>query len=147
MAHANDGGGSIRIPAACCGLVGLKPSRGRLIDNDAARTLPVNIISDGIVSRSVRDTANFMAEAERYFKPRSLPGTGRLEGPSGRRLTIGLVLDSLNGHATDAETRAATEATARRLEKLGHRIEPISFRWPTPSPRTSPFTGLSWLSV
>jgi len=125
VAHANDGGGSIRIPAACCGLVGLKPSRGRLIDNDAARTLPVNIISDGIVSRSVRDTANFMAEAERYFNPRSLPGIGRLEGPSGRRLTIGLVLDSLNGHTTDAETRAATEATARRLEKLGHRIDHI----------------------
>ncbi|WP_286222237.1 amidase [Marinobacter apostichopi] len=125
VAHANDGGGSIRIPAACCGLVGLKPSRGRLIDNDAARTLPVNIISDGIVSRSVRDTANFMAEAEHYFKPRSLPGIGRLEGPSGRRLTIGLVLDSINGHTTDVETRAAAEATARRLEKLGHRIEPI----------------------
>lgn len=125
VAHANDGGGSIRIPAACCGLVGLKPSRGRLLDNDAARTLPVNIISDGIVSRSVRDTANFMTEAERYFKPRSLPGIGRLEGPSGRRLTIGLVMDSLNGHATDVETRSAVESTVKRLEKLGHRIEPI----------------------
>lgn len=126
VAHANDGGGSIRIPAACCGLVGLKPSRGRLIDNDAARTLPVNIISDGIVSRSVRDTANFMAEAERYFKPRSLPEICRLEGPTGQRRTIGLVLDSINGYATDAETRAAVEATANRLEKLGHRIEPIA---------------------
>lgn len=125
VAHANDGGGSIRIPAACCGLVGLKPSRGRLVANDAAGALPVNIINDGIVSRSVRDTANFMTEAEHDFKPRGLPTIGAIEGPSGRPRTIGLVIDSLNGEPTDAETRAAVDATARRLEKLGHHVVPV----------------------
>lgn len=125
VAHANDGGGSIRIPAACCGLVGLKPSRGRLIDNDAARTLPINIIADGIVSRSVRDTAHFMEQAERYFRPPGLPAIGRNEGPTGKTLTIGLVLDSINGHATDDDTRRTVERTARQLEKLGHRIVPM----------------------
>lgn len=125
VAHANDGGGSIRIPAACCGLVGLKPSRGRLMANDAAAALPINIINDGIVSRSVRDTANFMIEAERDFTPSGLPAIGAIEGPSGKPLTIGLVIDSLNNQPTDAETRAAVEHTARRLEKLGHRVVPV----------------------
>ncbi len=125
VAHANDGGGSIRIPAACCGLVGLKPGRGRVIDNDAAKSLPVNILSDGIVSRSVRDTAGFMARAEEYFHNPELPVIGKIEGPSGRKLRIGLVLDSITGYRTDDETRSTVEATARRLEKLGHRVEPV----------------------
>lgn len=126
VAHANDGGGSIRIPAACCGLVGLKPTRGRFVDNDAVHSLPINIISDGIVSRSVRDTANFLAEAEFWFRNPRLAPVGRVEGPSGRRLRIGLVLDSINGHRTDEVTREAVEATARKLERLGHQVIPVA---------------------
>lgn len=125
IAHANDGGGSIRIPAACCGLVGLKPSRGRVIDNDAAKSLPINIVSDGVVTRSVRDTANFYYGAEQYFRNPKLAPIGKVEGPSARALRIGLVMDSINGHPTDATTREAVETTARALEKLGHRIEPM----------------------
>lgn len=125
IAHANDGGGSIRIPAACCGLVGLKPTRGRLVDNDAAKSLPINIVSDGVVTRSVRDTANFYSGAERYFHNPKLPPVGRVEGPSSRSLKIGLVIDSINGHPTDAITREAVESTARVLEKLGHTIIPM----------------------
>ena len=125
VAHANDGGGSIRIPAACCGLVGLMPGRGRVIDNDAAKSLPVNILSDGIVSRTVRDTAGFMARAEEYFNNPKLPAIGKIEGPSGRKLRIGLALDSITGYRTDDETRATVEATAHRMEKLGHIVEPI----------------------
>jgi len=56
IAHANDGGGSIHIPAAGCGLVGLKPTRGRVVDAAEAATMPVNIISNGVVTRTVRDT-------------------------------------------------------------------------------------------
>lgn len=125
IAHANDGGGSIRIPAACCGLVGLKPTRGRLIDNEAAASLPLNIISEGVVTRSVRDTANFFDQAETYYRNPKLPLVGRIEGPSGRPLRIGLVLDSINGHKTDDITRQTVEETALRLERLGHRIEPV----------------------
>lgn len=125
IAHANDGGGSIRIPAACCGLVGLKPTRGRLVDNEAAASLPINIISEGVVTRSVRDTANFMDQAEAFYRNPKLPVVGRIEGPSGRSLRIGLVLDSINGHKTDDITRQTVEETARRLEKLGHHIEPV----------------------
>ncbi|WP_421846193.1 amidase [Marinobacter sp.] len=125
IAHANDGGGSIRIPAACCGLVGLKPTRGRLIDNEAAASLPINIISEGVVTRSVRDTANFLDQAEAYYRNPKLPPVGKIEGPSGRALKIGLVLDSINGHKTDDITRQTVEETALRLEKLGHYIEPV----------------------
>jgi len=126
IAHANDGGGSIRIPAACCGLVGLKPTCGRVIDNDAAKSLPINILSDGVVTRSVRDTANFIYQAELYFRNTKLPAVGKVEGPSEKRLRIGLVLDSINGHKSDDVTRQTVEATARRLEALGHSIEPVA---------------------
>lgn len=125
VAHANDGGGSIRIPAACCGLVGLKPSRGRLADGPQARMMPVNLVSEGLLSRSVRDTAAFLAAAEEYRPSRALPAVGHVRSPGDRRLRIGLVLDSISGTPTDAETRDAVRATATRLEKLGHRVEPV----------------------
>lgn len=123
IAHANDGGGSIRIPAACCGLVGLKPTRGRFIDGEQARSLPVNIVSEGVVTRSVRDTAHFFAGMEGTWRNSKLKPVGLVEGPGKRSLRIGLVLDSISGHATDAETRAAVMATAKLLESLGHRVE------------------------
>jgi len=84
IAHANDGGGSIRIPAACCGLIGLKPTRGRTFGSDASKSLPINIISEGVVTRSVRDTAHFFAGMERSFQNPKLPAIGLIEHPSGR---------------------------------------------------------------
>lgn len=132
VAHANDGGGSIRIPAACCGLVGLKPTRGRFIDSEQARSLPVNIIGEGIVSRSVRDQAAFFAGMERTWYNRALPPIGRVEGPGNRKLRIGLVMDSITGTPTCAETRAVVEQTARLLEGMGHAVEPM----PLPVPPT-----------
>lgn len=123
LAHANDGGGSIRIPAACAGLVGLKPSRGRHLDGETARIMPVNIVSEGVVSRTVRDTAAFVAAMEDHWANPKLPRVGLVEGPSDRKLRIGLVLESVNGVAIDAQTRTAVEETATLLEKLGHRVE------------------------
>ncbi|QFR02201.1 amidase [Streptomyces phaeolivaceus] len=125
IAHANDGGGSIRIPAACCGLVGLKPSRGRVVGSDLGRRLPIDIVSDGIVSRSVRDTAAFLAAAETHRRSPALPPVGLVEGPSERRLRIGFLLDSPNGVHSDAATRAAVTETVATLERLGHTVEPV----------------------
>ncbi|MFD7976531.1 amidase [Streptomyces sp. NPDC059071] len=125
IAHANDGGGSIRIPSACCGLVGLKPTRGRVVPNAQSRQLPLDIVSDGVVSRSVRDTAAFLAAAERHWRNPKLPPVGLVEGPSGRRLRIGLLLDSPNGVRSDATTREAVTETAATLERLGHTVEPV----------------------
>lgn len=125
IAHANDGGGSIRIPAACCGLVGLKPTRGRTIPDDKTKILPINIVNDGVVTRSVRDTALFLAGAERHWQNPKLPPVGWVTQPSPQRRRIGLVLDSVLGHATDTDTRAAVEHTALLLEQLGHHVDII----------------------
>lgn len=123
IAHANDGGGSIRIPAACCGLIGLKPSRGRHVNSEQARALPINIVSEGIVSRSMRDTARFHFEAEKYYRNKKLPPIGDIAGPSQKRLRIGVAIDSITGHATDSETRKTAEETALLLSDMGHHVE------------------------
>jgi amidase len=123
IAHANDGGGSIRIPASNCGLVGLKVSRGRLVQSDIGRTLPVKIVVEGVLTRSVRDTAYFLAGAERYWRNRKLPSMDLVEGPSKRRLKIGLVMDSITGLPTCPETRRVVEETVALLSSLGHHVE------------------------
>ncbi|MCR1783727.1 amidase [Nocardioides carbamazepini] len=121
IAHANDGGGSIRIPAAVNGLVGLKPTRGRLAQDKVFRDMPIRIISDGVVTRSVRDTAAFYREAERHYRNLDLPPIGDLTRPIRRRLRIALNTSGV-GRSADAETRALTEQTASLLEELGHTV-------------------------
>ncbi|WP_336081893.1 amidase [Nocardia sp. SSK8] len=123
IAHANDGGGSIRIPAACAGLVGLKPSRGRLVDAESRRFMPINLVGEGVVTRTVRDTAAFFAAAERHHRDPRMPAIGMVTGPARRRLRVGLLLDSPTGATVDAETRAAVELTASLLEDAGHRVD------------------------
>lgn len=130
LAHGNDGGGSIRIPAACCGLVGLKPSRGRLVESEMARSLPIKIVVDGVLTRSVRDTAHFLAAAEQAYRNPDLPLLGLVERPGQRRLVIGMVLDSITQIPTGSQTQTAVEQTAAILESLGHRVEP----WQAPIP-------------
>lgn len=125
VAHGNDGGGSIRIPAACCGLVGLKTTRGRLVEGEETRKMPVRIVSEGLLTRTVRDTAHFIAQAERLTPNPRLRQVGLIEGPSHRKLRIGLVVDPIQGGKTDEETRAVVERVAYTLDRLGHRVEPI----------------------
>ena len=125
IAHGADGGGSIRIPAACCGLVGLKPTRGRLLTPAAAKLLPVNIVVDGVLSRSVRDTTLYYAEAEKRFRNRRLPPMDRIRTHPERRLRFGAVIKSPVGEV-DAPTRAAFDNTVTLLEELGHHVEPIA---------------------
>lgn len=124
IAHANDGGGSIRIPAACAGLVGLKPSRGRHVNGPQARMMPINLISEGVLTRSVRDSAAYLTAQERFWHNPKLPAIGLVDRPVARRLRIGLLTDGIGGRGVDEDTQAAVEATARTLNEAGHFVEP-----------------------
>lgn len=122
IAHANDGGGSIRIPASVNGLVGLKPTRGRLAQDAMMRQMPVRIISDGVLTRSVRDTAAFFRESEHIYRNLRLPPLGDVTGPGRARLRIGVLTDGI-GRSASPEVADLTLKTAALLEELGHRVE------------------------
>lgn len=122
LAHANDGGGSIRIPAACAGLVGLKPTRNRLAQDKQMRDMPVRIVSDGVVTRSVRDTAAFYREAEKVWRNLKLPPIGELSRPGKKRLRVAVVTSSV-GRDASPEVRELTLGIAALLEELGHQVE------------------------
>ncbi len=127
FAHGNDGGGSIRIPAACCGLVGLKPSRGRHVNEYIARSLPINIVSEGILSRSVRDTAYYHFEAQKIYQNPKIPPLPLVTEAGKKRLRIGCYVDSIMGYSTDKETRDACLRTAEVLAKAGHQVEEMRY--------------------
>lgn len=122
IAHANDGGGSIRIPAACCGLVGLKPSRGMMPTPWRMRFAPVKISAQGVLTRTVRDTAALFA----HITPEdpAIPAVGDVQGPAARRLRIGFFTDSVTG-PIDPRVAAATRRTAQILVDQGHDVEEV----------------------
>ena len=122
IAHATDGGGSIRVPASCCGLFGLKPSRGRTVPLGRVSG-PVEIGVGHAVSISVRDSAHWLAFTERTGADKVFDPVGLVGAPSSRRLRIALDLAPLEGNALDPEVRTAIEDTARKCEALGHRVE------------------------
>ncbi|KZY86192.1 hypothetical protein A3743_17400 [Oleiphilus sp. HI0072] len=127
FAHGNDGGGSIRIPAACCGLIGLKPTRSRLVDMKGSHLLPINLGHQGILSRSVRDTAMFYSEAEKFYLNRKLPALGEITGPAKKRLRIGFYTDGPGHLYSDSDNAAAVHQAARICSDLGHDVEEVSF--------------------
>ena len=124
IAHANDGGGSIRIPASVNGLVGLKPTRNRLAQDKRMRDMPVRIVSDGVLTRSVRDTAAFYREAEKVFRHPKLAPIGDISRPGRSRLRIAVVTRGI-GRDASPEVRDLTLGTAALLESLGHHVEEI----------------------
>lgn len=117
IAHASDGGGSIRIPAACCGVVGLKASRGTL-DMQGSPLLPVNLAVDGVLTRSVRDAIAFWDEID----PAPLP---RAEG-----LRIGFFTRSGLDKPVHPATRRTVREVAALCEDLGHQVEEIACPFP-----------------
>lgn len=130
MAAGNDGGGSIRIPAACCGLVGLKPSRGRVSVGPGQGEVWFGASSEGVLSRSVRDTALALdiLSGPEPGDPVALPSpstafVAQTQAPL-RRLRIAWCADSPIGEPVHDEARLAVERTVALLRELGHTVEP-----------------------
>lgn len=144
IAHANDGGGSIRIPAAVNGLVGLKPTRARLAQDRLFREMPVRLVADGVLTRSVRDTAAFLREAERVYRNLRLPPVGDVRRPARARLRVGVATASPGGRAATPGMRERTLEVAALLEHLGHRVAEVDP--PTP-PGFSEDFFLYWASM
>jgi amidase len=127
IAIANDGAGSTRIPASCCGLVGLKPTRNRLHPAVGTETLPIQIVYSGVLTRSVRDTAAFYAAAEQHYHNSKLPKIGHVQHPVERRLRIAFFENlpfGKQGHM-DEETQRVVLDTAALLESLGHKADMV----------------------
>jgi amidase len=120
IAHANDGGGSIRIPAAANGVFGFKPSRGRTVTAIVGQSDFGDITSDGCVSRSVRDTARFLSVVEDEVSAYRM---GFVAGPDKRRLRIGTWSQTFDGREPDAEILRAHDAAVALVTELGHHVE------------------------
>jgi len=130
IAHASDGGGSIRIPAACCGLVGLKVSRGRISRGPDQGESFLSV--DGVLSRTVADTAGaldvlagYEAGDSSWAPPPFEPFSATASRTPGA-LRVGLMLDP--GVPTDLDPRAerAARDAAAALESLGHHVEEVA---------------------
>jgi amidase len=120
LAHASDGGGSIRGPAASAGLFGLKPSRGRTLPSSNSSSPFDALLSDGCISRSVRDTALFLSLVE---SEGALPRLGYVREPCRRELRIGYTSTTLLGTEPEADCQRALEATVALCRELNHRVE------------------------
>jgi amidase len=129
MAHANDAGGSIRVPAAWCGLVGLKPSRGRVPLGPAVGEAVGGFAHEFAVTRSVRDVAALLdaisgpAPGDRYYvaRPHQPFSAGLDEPPPPLRVAVHTT--SWFGTPTEPAAAAAVQATAATLSELGHHVE------------------------
>ena len=138
VAHGGDGGGSIRIPASCCGLFGIKPSRGRVSNAPRFGEVLAGFATEGSLSRSVADAAALLdvmsgyETGDPYWAPPPERPFVEEAGTDPGHLRIGFTLVGGNDTPVEDEVAYATRATAALLESLGHEVESFTPTWNEP---------------
>ncbi len=141
VAHGNDGGGSIRIPAACCGLVGLKPARGRVSLAPVLGDSPIEC--DGMLTRTVADTAAILDVLAGYepgdatwapppAEPFAAAAAGDGRPPARLRIAVTTLPPVLEAQVDPLSVRAVQDA-AGLLRSLGHEVEQVDPPWQDPA--------------
>jgi len=124
LAHANDGGGSIRIPASVCGLFGFKPSRGRCVAANPGGSDFMALVSDHCVTRSVRDSALFLSVTEAQGGP--FPALGYVREAGARRLRIAAFTRTAQGDEPEPAVLRAFDEAVTLCKGLGHEVRMIA---------------------